>query len=59
MFRMDMNNMDKDVAIELIELMIEFGDRLNYSVLMVQDNCTEEEFFLIEMLQVRLWEVCF
>jgi hypothetical protein len=35
--------MKKEVATEIIDLMIEFGDRLNQSVALVKDNCSEDE----------------
>ncbi len=36
--------MNKQVASEIINLMVEFGSKLNHSITDIQDNCTEEEF---------------
>ncbi|SEB19137.1 hypothetical protein [Marinobacterium iners] len=35
--------MKKEVATEIVDLMVEFGDRLNQSVAMVQKDCSEDE----------------
>lgn len=35
--------MKKEVATEIVDLMVEFGDRLNQSVALVKDNCSEDE----------------
>ncbi|UTW46642.1 hypothetical protein KFE80_05525 [bacterium SCSIO 12696] len=35
--------MKKEVAVEIVDLMLEFGDRLNQSVAIVKDNCSEDE----------------
>ncbi|MCP3669199.1 MAG: hypothetical protein GY814_01925 [Gammaproteobacteria bacterium] len=37
------NDMKKEVATEIVDLMMEFGGRLNQSVALVQDNCSEDE----------------
>ncbi len=36
--------MNKQVASEVVDLMIELGDKLNHSVSLVQSSCTENEF---------------
>ena len=35
--------MKQEVATEIVDLMVEFGDRLNQSVALVQGNCSEDE----------------
>lgn len=35
--------MKKKVAIEIVDLMLDFGNRLNASVALVQNNCTDDE----------------
>ncbi|WP_075188146.1 hypothetical protein [Teredinibacter haidensis] len=40
---MNANDMKKQVATEVIDLMVEFGDRLNQSVTLVQDHCSKDE----------------
>lgn len=35
--------MNKQISSEIIELMVEFGGRLNQSVILIQDSCPEDE----------------
>lgn len=35
--------MNKQIASEIVELMVEFGGRLNQSVILVQDSCPEDQ----------------
>jgi hypothetical protein len=35
---------DKSIAREISDLMIEFSDRIDRSILTVQENCSQEEF---------------
>ena len=35
--------MKKQVATEIVNLMVEFGDRLNQSIGLVQNSCSEDE----------------
>lgn len=38
------NEMNKQIASEVVGMMVEFGSRLNQSVSLAKDNCSEDEF---------------
>lgn len=46
--------MDKKVATEVVDLMVEFGDRLNQSVVLVKDNCSHDEFIIYRNAVAKL-----
>lgn len=49
---------DERVAKQISDLMLEFGTRVDASVLLVKNCCSEEELNVYRRGVVRLWPTC-